>query len=507
MDLNRNVEATIERMDDFINEPGGQQSLISVLETLGGIRVGRNWSRKTMGFGMKTSITEEIEKDMVMKELPSNNKRLLRKFTEELVLKRKGKNLEDLMLGRGTSIIQHLLFVLKVRSTDQCDDVIKKCIDVIFNNEDTTKSITTNSVSAYLVETIILVASEYRLKKIWERHLKGQLKPMWKDDIANFVVQRLVDAAQNEDLYDQVIGEILPEMDSILSFNRPGIGVCLAKACIRFPNAQDKFINALMDAYHINDRERRDKRLHLVPLMLFTDPVRHEARNDRREADVWLHGSLMLQYIFRFKNTYEISKSFLLLERNELLRVATDKSGSHVVDSFLQSETVPNVSKDEFVHKLLGSYSLLQQDRFGTKIVDHLMNAADHKLKELIMEDLCRPAPIGSTSSFRPRYNNTNNNSNHSPPQSNHHRGEYRHNNSATSMNHGSSYHSSHNKSSYNQGPRSSSGNSGSGGGNAWRNDLKRHHSQRDHEDKDRPTKRFHHHSTSGKRDDHRFRN
>lgn len=500
------MESTIEHMDEFINEPGGQQELISLLETLGGIRVGRNWSRKTMGFGMKTSITEEIEKDMVIKDLPSNNKRLLRKFTEELVLKRSRKNLEDLMLGRGTSIIQHLLFVLKVRSTDQCDDVIKKCIDVIFNNEETTKSITTNSVSAYLVETIILVASESRLKKIWERHLKGQLKPMWKDDIANFVVQRLVDAAQNEELYEEVIGEILPEMDSILSFNRPGIGVCLAKACIRFPNAQEKFINALMDAYHINDREKRDKRLHLVPLMLFTDPVRHDPmRHDRREVDVWLHGSLMLQYIFRFKNTYEVSKSFLLLERNELLRVATDKSGSHVVDSFLQSETVPNVSKDEFVHKLLGSYSILQQDRFGNRIVDHLMSAADQKLKDLIMEDLCRPAPIGSTGTFRQRYNN-----NHSPPNS-HHRSDHRHHTTSNSSNHGSSYHNKPYNS--NPGYRNSIGPGvGGSGGSGWRNDLKRpHHSQRDNDDgyKDRPTKRFHHHnnSSSTKRDDHRFRN
>lgn len=90
MDLTH-IESSIERVEEFIGEPGGQQRLIEVLENLGGVRVGRNWSRKTMGFGMKTSISEEIEKDMVLKELPNNYRRLLRKFAEELVLKRPRK--------------------------------------------------------------------------------------------------------------------------------------------------------------------------------------------------------------------------------------------------------------------------------------------------------------------------------------------------------------------------------------------------------------------------------
>lgn len=493
MDLTH-FETSIERMEDFIGEPGGQQRLIEVLENLGGVRVGRNWSRKTMGFGMKTSISEEIEKDMVIKELPSNYKRLLRKFAEELVIKRPRKKLEELMTGRGTSIIQHLLFVLKVRSTDLCDDVVKRCIEIIFGSEEVTKSIVTNSVSAYLVETIILVASESRLKKIWSKHLKGKLEPMWQDDIANFVVQRLIDAAQTEELYNEVTDEIHPKLDAIFSFNRPGIGVCLAKACIKFPNAQEKFIDALMDAYYITEENRRKGTL--VPFMLFTDPAKPKTHD--KSNSVWLHGSLMLQYIFRYKNTYEISKSFLVLDRNESITVATDKSGSHVVESFLQSETVPVVSKNEFVYKLMGSYSILQQDRFGTRIVDHLMNNGDQALKEKIMEELCRPAPIGAYSGGSGgggprRYNPSGPGSSHGPrPFNNHHRGDHHHHHGGREG-HGNMGGNSHMRGrphgGYQGGYNGTSAGSDRG---AWRQDnLKRNYHQRDNDDyKERPTKR-----------------
>lgn len=486
MDLTH-IESSIERMEEFIGEPGGQQRLIEVLENLGGVRVGRNWgSRKTMGFGMKTSLTEEIEKDMVLKDLPSNYKRLLRKFAEELVIKRNRKKLEELMTGRGTSIIQHLLFVLKVRSTDLCDDVVKRCIEIIFGNEDLTKSIVTNSVSAYLVETITLVASESRLKKIWSKHLKGKLEPMWQDDIANFVVQRLIDAAHTEELYNEVTDEIHPKLDQIFSLNRPGIGVCLAKACIKFPAAQEKFIDALMSAYYLTEPRKKQ---YLVPLMLFTDP----SRPRERSTSVWLHGSLMLQYIFRYKNTYEVSKSFLILDRDDSMKVATDKSGSHVVESFLQSETVPTVSKNEFVHKLMGCYAMLQQSNFGKRIVDHLMNNGDKSLKEKIMKELCEPAPIGSMGDPR-RYTSSESTttSHHRYGSNPHHRNDHHHHHSSGGggMNNSHFQRRTYAPHGHNGGGGSSGRVNSTAGGGCWRQDLKRHYQRDDDDYKDRPTKR-----------------
>ncbi|RWS29127.1 nucleolar protein 9-like protein [Leptotrombidium deliense] len=384
-------EFVITNMDPLLNDVNGSHVMTTIMEAMGGIRVGRHWSRKTMGFGMKSNINTEIEKDIVVKELPGNFKVLLKKFSKELIIQRADRDLKDIILGRGTSLIQYLLFVLKVRSPEICQTVVKRLVEIIFVNEENKFAITTNSVSAYLVEAIMLVSTEHRLNRIWEKHLKGSLKDMWKDDIANFIVQRLVDAASNECLFSDICSEMLPHLESIFSYNRPGIGVCLAKACQKFASLQQDFIGALMRAFHCHDP--KDRQIHLVPLMLFG-----ENTGKYPKSEVWLHGSLMLQYIFGYEDPYKVTKSLLSLEPKELVFICNDKSGSHVIDSFLQSQTVAPKHKQHFLEKMRGSYINLACDRFGSRIVDYLLNTVDLKMKADIMDELsAKESQLNST--------------------------------------------------------------------------------------------------------------
>ncbi|RWS16948.1 nucleolar protein 9-like protein [Dinothrombium tinctorium] len=383
-------EFVIANMDKLLSDVNGSHVMITIMEAMGGIRVGRHWSRKTMGFGMKSNINTEIEKDIVVKELPTNFKSLLKKFSKELIIQRGDRDLKDIILGRGTSLIQYLLFVLKVRSADICQSVVKRLVDIIFVNEENKFAITTNSVSAYLVEAIMLVSNEHRLNRIWEKHLKGSLKEMWKDDIANFIVQRLVDAASSESLFADICSEMLPHLESIFSYNRPGIGVCLAKACQKFSSLQQDFIQALMKAFHCY--EPKDRQIHLVPLMLFGEKTGYP------KNEIWLHGSLMLQYIFGYEDPYKVTKSLLSLEPKELVFICNDKSGSHVIDSFLQSQTVAQKHKHQFLEKMRGSYIHLACDRFGSRIIDYLLNTVEIKMKADIMDELsAKESQLNST--------------------------------------------------------------------------------------------------------------
>ena len=191
---------TVQHMNQLLEDTNGSHVMITVLEAMGGIRVGRHWSRKTMGFGMKTNIHSEIEKDVIMKSLPIPFKHLLKRFAKALVIERPDRDLKDIILGKATSLVQYLLFVLKVRYTELCQVVVKRLVEIVFLDDESKFAITTSSVSAYLVEAVILVASEHRLSRIWSKHLKGGLKLMWKHDIANFIVQRLIDAAQTQPL-------------------------------------------------------------------------------------------------------------------------------------------------------------------------------------------------------------------------------------------------------------------------------------------------------------------
>jgi len=168
-----------------------------------------------MGFGMKSNIHSEIEKDVIIKELPIPFKHLLKRFSKALVIDRPDRDLKEIILGKATSLVQYLLFVLKVRYQELCQVVVKRLVEIIFLDDESKFAITTSSVSAYLVEAVILVSSEHRLARIWNKHLKGNLKKMWKHDIANFIVQRLIDAAQHQQLV----------RDSII-ITQPNIIIC-----------------------------------------------------------------------------------------------------------------------------------------------------------------------------------------------------------------------------------------------------------------------------------------
>lgn len=190
----------LNNMDSLLKDGNGVQLLVTTVEVLGGVRVGRQWSRKTMGFAMRSSITKELEKDNVIEKIPPVFESILKKFAKKLIINRSERFLKDAILGKGTSLIQNLLFILRVRLPDTCQTAVKRLVGVIFLTADNRVTITTNSVSAYLVEAIMLVTSQDRLNYIWQRHLKGNLSEMWRHDIANFVVQRLIDAVQDINL-------------------------------------------------------------------------------------------------------------------------------------------------------------------------------------------------------------------------------------------------------------------------------------------------------------------
>ncbi|XP_054164487.1 nucleolar protein 9-like [Oppia nitens] len=388
---------TIQHFNQLLEDTNGSHVMTTTLEALGGIRVGRHWSRKTMGFAMKTNIHTEIEKDVIIKELPITFKHLLKRFSKALVLERNEREMKEIILGKATSLVQYLLFVLKVRYTELCQVVVKRLVEIIFLNDESKFAITTSSVSAYLVEAVILVASDHRLMRLWNKHLKGNLKIMWKHDIANFIVQRLIDATQQQALFSDICEELFPSLSSIFRNNRPGIGVCLSKACQRFPPSQQEFIHALMKSY--NCFEPKERQIQLVPVMLFSEQQSSSSsRQPYGKVDIWLHGSLMLQYIFGFDDPYKVTRSLLALEPKEIVWIANDKSGSHVIETFLQSQTVTPKQKAQLIDQLRGCYVDMANDRFGSRIVDHILSSVDFKLKSSIMDELvARESQLNST--------------------------------------------------------------------------------------------------------------
>ncbi|KAI2808765.1 Nucleolar protein 9 [Blomia tropicalis] len=377
-----------ENLLDLLNSSmNGCRIVIMTIEAVGGIQIGRHWSRQNMRFGsgVKVNLQTEIEKDISFTELPSTFKHLLKRFAKSLVLDATDDNIKEILFCRATQVSQYLLFILKVRYPELCQMVVKKLVEVVFTNKTNSETITQSANSAYIIEIIMMVASETRLSKIWTKYLKGNLEPLWKHDIANFIVQRLIDAIRDESLFADVCSEVLPALGEMFKHNRAGIGVCLAKACQGFKKSQHDLINALLKAFDCY--EPKEKQLDLVPSMLFIE-MKDRFSHGVPKIQIWLHGSLMLQYMMAYSDPYKVSKSLLSLSTDDIIRIAKDRSGSHVIDAFLHSDNIALKYKSEIVERFLGNYHNLSMDKFGSRIVENILTLSDENVKRAIMDEL-----------------------------------------------------------------------------------------------------------------------
>ena len=72
-------------------------------------------------------------------------------------------------------------------------------------------------------------------------------------------------------------------------------------------------------------------------------------------SKVNLHGSILMQQLFRFGNPEILVKSLQNLKPTELLSVSCDACGSHVMDAFLKSPAIGEKSREAVLDRLKAS--------------------------------------------------------------------------------------------------------------------------------------------------------
>lgn len=187
------AKLVLENIGKLLQTSNENRILITTIEAIGGIKVGSHWSRQSMRFasgewnllcwtisshssiivsGVKLDLKTEIEKYVALKEIPQSFRHYLKKISKALVLDALDQDIMDTIITRFTLVAQYLLFVLKIRYYELCQLVVKRFVEVIFASDSNRDMVTHSANSAYIMEIIMLVASETRLNKIWTKHLK-----------------------------------------------------------------------------------------------------------------------------------------------------------------------------------------------------------------------------------------------------------------------------------------------------------------------------------------------
>lgn len=248
-----------------------------------------------------------------------------------------------------------------------------------------------DQTSSRLLEQVLLVLEPERLQRLFKDHFQGQLYSLAEHPIANFPLQRLLDAVTSPELLSLVFEELSPALEAVLARGHPGVVVALVEACRRVGAHQAQVLQLLFEAFHC--AEPPSRQVACVPLFasllayevyyeLMEEegavPAEHqvEMASARPLREVTVLGSLLLQHLLYFSNPGLVLRSLSVLTGPQLLTLAQSPAGSHVFDAILTSPSVTHKQRRRVLKTLKGQYVALACSRHGSRVFDAIWSGA-----------------------------------------------------------------------------------------------------------------------------------
>ncbi|XP_039726322.1 nucleolar protein 9 [Pteropus medius] len=248
-----------------------------------------------------------------------------------------------------------------------------------------------DQTSSRLLEQVLLVLEPPKLWSLFEDHFQGQLQILAAHPIANFPLQRLLDAITTPELLSSVFEELSPALEAVLAQGHPGVVVALVGACRRVGTHQVQVLQLLLEAFHC--AEPSSRQVACVPLFATlmayevyyglveeegAVPAEHqvEMATARALGEVSVLGSLLLQHLLHFSAPGLILRSLGALTGPQLLTLAQSPSGSHVLDAILTSPSVTRKQRRRVLKTLKGQYVALACSRHGSRVLDVIWGGA-----------------------------------------------------------------------------------------------------------------------------------
>lgn len=248
-----------------------------------------------------------------------------------------------------------------------------------------------DQTSSRLLEQVLLVLEPERLQRLFKDHFQGQLYSLAEHPIANFPLQRLLDAVTSPELLSLVFEELSPALEAVLARGHPGVVVALVEACRRVGAHQAQVLQLLFEAFHC--AEPPSRQVACVPLFasllayevyyeLMEEegavPAEHqvEMASARPLREVTVLGSLLLQHLLYFSNPGLVLRSLSALTGPQLLTLAQSPAGSHVFDAILTNPSVTHKQRRRVLKTLKGQYVALACSRHGSRVFDAIWSGA-----------------------------------------------------------------------------------------------------------------------------------
>ncbi|KAM8849345.1 nucleolar protein 9 isoform 1-T4 [Spinachia spinachia] len=247
--------------------------------------------------------------------------------------------------------------------------------------------------SSRLVETIIQLSDKSLLRDLYKNHLKGQMVDLALHSIANFPVQRLTAASAKYKMFLKLFDELIQGIESILAAGHMGVIVQLAESCAESGEKQTDLIQCLLRAFHCAEPGSR----HVSCLPLFMSLLTFEVyyHSDAAEGDtqtevpltsICYHGSRLVQALAKFKERSLLLSSLRTLTPADLLTLASDPSGSHVLQTLITTSS--DKGRGKILKRLEGQYVAMACSRLGSRVLEAIWNSASVTHRQGIAQEL-----------------------------------------------------------------------------------------------------------------------
>ncbi|XP_078037998.1 nucleolar protein 9 [Augochlora pura] len=365
----------INNKEEFVFEKYANHLLRTVVECLGGLIDKTESNDKTkLVYGPRRQVTPEYK---TLLFVACNSLQMWPQFLEF------GR--DELTSG----IVQSVLHSLKDTYPDLLEVYIKKITNGCFKPGKGQRSHVFNAeCSSRLLEACLAVANGKLLNEIYEQYFSNTLEELSLTENANFSVQRLLDHCDSKEDFEKIFDEIAPCIPKILSKGYNGVLASLGNACLRMKTRQGAFIVALSKALNCEANERQQKIVLCLATLKTWEQLDDLQKQNNSKLFISLHGSLIVQAIFKFNKPIKIVNSLLEINVEDLLHLFSDPKGSRIADAFMSSTYIGEKSREKLAKKLAGCWAQLASSTHGSRSLEQIWQWAGMKQKTLMMQDL-----------------------------------------------------------------------------------------------------------------------
>ena len=265
-----------------------------------------------------------------------------------------------------------------------------EALDIDHPNIAFLKGLLYDSVGSHLLETILQYAPGKSFKAIYNSLLRDDLSSIIKNETAGFVVIKTLERLSSEDLREAA-ENICSEIPLLVDRSRTSIIKALIERC-RVRNLDTAMIAEALKAKY----GEPGKATLIMMLSLEEAEVNGMAEERKAHLDTLnsskTHASLLAQSMLESPGSLRdmIVSSFLAMEPLSLVRMAKDRSASHV----LQVSLICQEQSQSFRRKLLQQFkdyaTELAVDAIGSHVIDVFWKATHdlHFIRERIAEEL-----------------------------------------------------------------------------------------------------------------------